>query len=90
MFLYVFVCVLSHVPLCDPMDCRPPAPLFIGFPRQEHWSGLPFPSPGDLPDPGIEPASSALSGGFFPTMPPGKPQVFYSVFLLSFTCKYPS
>ena len=33
------------------------APLFMGFPRQEYWSGLPFPSPGDLPDPGLEPAS---------------------------------
>ena len=41
--------------LCDPQD--PLAPPFTGFPRQEYWSGLPFPSPGDLPDPGIEPAS---------------------------------
>ena len=45
----------------------------MGFPRQEHWSGLPFPSPGDLPDPGIEAASAALAGGFFTTEPPGKP-----------------
>ena len=37
-----------------------PAPLSMGFPRQEYWSGLPFPSPGDLPDPGIEPGSLAL------------------------------
>ena len=36
------------------------APLSMGFPRQGHWSGLPFPSPGDIPDPGIEPASPAL------------------------------
>ena len=36
------------------------APLSMGFPRQESWSGLPFPSPGDLPDPGIKPASPAL------------------------------
>ena len=49
------------------------APLLMGFPRQEYWSGLPFPSPGDLPDPGIEPASAALAGGFFTTEPPGKP-----------------
>ena len=41
------------------------APLPVGFPRQEYWSGLPFPSPGDLPDPGIKPVSFALSGGFF-------------------------
>ena len=44
--------------LCDPMDCVAcEAPLSVGFPRQEHWSGLPFPSPGDLPDPGIKPVS---------------------------------
>ena len=39
--------------ILDPVDHQ--APLFLGFPRQEYWSGLPFPSPGDLPDPGIEP-----------------------------------
>ena len=43
------------------------APLFTGFPRQEYWSGLPFPPPGDLPDPGIKPVSLALAGGFFNT-----------------------
>ena len=50
------------------------APLFMGFPRQEYWNGLPFPSPGGLPEPGIEPASSvspALSGRFFINVPPG-------------------
>ena len=45
----------------------------MGFPRQEYWSGLPFPSPGDLPDPGTIPASPALAGGFFTAEPPGKP-----------------
>ena len=49
------------------------APLFMGFPRQEYWSGLPFPSPGDLPDPGIEPTSPNLAGVFFTTEPLGKP-----------------
>ena len=52
------------------------APLSMGFFRQEHWSGLPFPSPGDLPDPGVEPASPvapALAGRFLTTEPPGKP-----------------
>ena len=43
-----------------------------GFPKQEYWSGLPFPSPGDLPNPGIKPASPALTGGFFTAEPPGK------------------
>ena len=52
--------------------CR--APLSMGFSRHEHWSGLPFPSPGDLPDPGIEPTSPALAGRFFTTEPPGKTQ----------------
>ena len=45
----------------------------MGFPRQEYWSGLPLPSLGDLPDPGTEPRSPALAGGFFTTEPPGKP-----------------
>ena len=49
------------------------ASLYMGFPRQEYWSGLPFPSPGDLPSLGIKPTSSALAGGFFATVPPGKP-----------------
>ena len=50
------------------------APLSLGFSRQEHWNGLPCPPPGDLPDPGIEPASlisPALAGGFFTIMPFG-------------------
>ena len=45
----------------------------MGFPRQEYWSGLPFPSPGDLPDPGIDPVSPALAGGFFTTESQEKP-----------------
>ena len=48
------------------------APLSMGLPRQEYWIGLPFPSPGDLPDPEIELASPALAGRFFSTEPPGK------------------
>ena len=49
------------------------APLSMGFPRQEYWSGLPFPSPGDLPDPGIELASASLQADSLPTEPLGKP-----------------
>ena len=49
------------------------APLSLGFPRQEYWGGLPFPSPGDLLKPGIDPKCPALAGGFFTTEPPGKP-----------------
>ena len=49
------------------------APLTMGFPRQEYWSGLPFPSPGDLPDLEIKPASLTLAGGSFTIQPCGKP-----------------
>ena len=45
----------------------------MGFSRQEYWSGLPFPSPGDLPDPGMEPTSPALAGRFLTAEPLGKP-----------------
>ena len=48
------------------------APLSMGFSRQGYWSGLPFPFPGDLPDPGIEPGSYALQTGSLPTELPGK------------------
>ena len=51
------------------------APLSMGFPRQECWTGLPFSSLGDLPDPGIEPASPALAEGFFTMEPPGSSTV---------------
>ena len=55
------------------MDLAYRAPPSIGFSRQEYWSGLPFPSPGDLPDPGIEPGSSVLQADTLPSEPPGKP-----------------
>ena len=45
----------------------------MGFPRQEYWNGLPFPSLGHLPDPGIEPGSHALQADSLPSEPPGKP-----------------
>ena len=51
------------------------APLSMGFSRQECWSGLPFPSPGDLPDPGIEPRSPTSQADALPSEPPGKPMV---------------
>jgi len=54
------------------MDCSPQVPLFMGFPRQDYWSGLQFPSAGDLPDLRTEPASPALAGRFFTTEPPMK------------------
>ena len=64
---------------CEPMDCRVAhqAPLSMEFSRQEFWNGLPFLTPGDLPDLGIERASlasPALAGTFFTTVPSGKPK----------------
>ena len=56
------------------------APLSMGFSRQEHWSGLPFPSPGDLPEPGIEPGSPALQADALLSETPGKPQLIFSIF----------
>ena len=53
------------------------APLSMEFSQQEYWSGLPFPSPGDLPNPGIEPASPALQSDPFPTDLLGKPTTIY-------------
>ena len=50
------------------------APPSLGFSRQEHWSGLPFPSPGDLPNPGFEPRSPTLQADALPSEPPGKAQ----------------
>ena len=47
-------------------------PLSMGFSRQEYWSGLPFPSPGDLPDPGLEPGFPTLQADALPSKPPGK------------------
>ena len=63
---------LRHVS-ATPWSVAHQAPLSVEFSRQEYWSGLPFPSPGYLLNPGIEPASSALAGRFFTTEGVGKP-----------------
>ena len=66
--------LLSHVHLfATPWTVAYKAPLSMEFSRQEYWSGLPFPSPGDLPDPGIKPRSPALQADALPCEPPGKP-----------------
>ena len=74
---YKYACMLSRVRLfATPWTVACQAPLSMGFSRQEYWSGLPFPPPGNLSDPGIEPASPAspvLAGRFSTTKPPGKP-----------------
>ena len=66
--------LLSHTRLfATPWTEAHQGPLSMGYPRQEYWSGLPFPPPGDLPHPGIEPESPALVSGFFTTESLGKP-----------------
>ena len=83
------ICVLMF--LCVPLFVTPwiaahQAPLSMGFSRQEYRSGFPFPPPGNLPDPGIEPTSHmspALAGEFFTTEPPGKPQAVHIVLFIS-------
>ena len=76
--LFFSISVYSVTQSCldvTPWTVAHQAPLSMGFCRQESWGGLPFPPPGDLPDPGIEPrslASPALADGFFTTESPGK------------------
>ena len=90
LYQYISICLSIHLimyaccaallqpclTLCDPIDCSPLAPLSVEFARQEYWSGLPCPSPGDLPDLGTEPnslMSPAMAGGFFTTSATRKP-----------------
>ena len=71
MHVKVKVKTLSRVPLfVTPWTVAYQAPLSMGFSRQEYWSGLPFPSPGDLPDPGIEPRSPAFQADALTSEPP--------------------
>ena len=66
---------LTHVRLfATPWTVAYQASPSMGFSRQEYWSGLPFPSPGDLPDPGIKPGSPALEADALTSEPPGKPK----------------
>ena len=67
--------LLSHVPLfATPWTVTYQASPSMGFSRQEYWSGLPFPSPGDLPDPGIKPGSPALEAYTLTSEPQGSPK----------------
>ena len=85
----VLIC-LGHVALfATPWTAAHQAPLSKGFPRQGYWSGLPFPMPGDLPDPGIKPtshASPALAGSFPTTAPPVRHRFVLLNFSPSTTC----
>ena len=76
--------LLSHVQLfVTPLTVAYQAPPSMEFSRQEYWSGLPFPSPGDLPDPGIEPRSPALQADTLLPEPPGKQKLFLNLLLLT-------
>ena len=98
LFLEVKVKSLSRVPLfATPSTVAHQAPLSMGFSRQEYWSGLSFPFPGDLPDPGIKPRSPALQADTLTSEPPGRfflllfyfvmfPKLYYDNF---FTNVYP-
>ena len=88
LYIYVCICVYTHThtssvmsdSFATPWTVACQAPLSMEFSRQEYWRGLPFPTPGDLPDPGSEamsPMSHALTGGFFTTVSLGKPICMY-------------
>ena len=66
LFVFVFFLVVQSCLFATPWTVLNQAPLSMGFPRQEYWSGLPFPSPRDLPDPGIEPGSPAFQADSLP------------------------
>ena len=78
--------LLSRVRLCNPMDCS--LPPSMEFSRQEYWSGLPFPSPGYLPDPGIEPGSSTLQADILPSELPGKSIIYIYIYNYIYICTY--
>ena len=74
--------------LCDPLVVHQP-PLSMEFSRQEYWSGLPCPPPGDLPDTGIERRTPALQGDSLPSGPPGQPTVYLPLFILIYGSSAP-
>ena len=88
---YIYLSPYRYVHVCSvvsdsetPWTVARQDPLSMGFPRQEYWSGFSFPSPGNLPNPDIEPetpASPALAGEFFTTEPPGNP-LYIDIYLL--------
>ena len=90
LIVYPLMSLLSCSPmsnsLATPWTAALQAPLSMGFPRQENWSGLLFPSSRDLPNPGIKPKSPVLAGRFFTTEPPWKPGISLSSLFFSCVC----
>ena len=91
LLLLLFGHYVAFYSLVTPWTIFLQAPLSMEFPRQEYWSGLPFPSPGDVPNPGIKPSCLALAGEFFTSEPQGKPPgtmlLFFFKKLTKDTCK---
>ena len=88
--MYILLCmhygggsnlVIQSCPTLTPWTVAHQGTLSMGFPRQEYWSRLPFPSPGDLPNPGIESRFPTLQADFLPTEPPGKPYVVHLILI---------
>ena len=86
---FLCMCTLSCSVVSDTATpwTGPQAPLSMEFSSLEYWGGLPFLSPGDLPDLGIKPVSLALAGRFFTTAPPGKPYNMIYLILIYPFCK---
>ena len=81
-FIYEWVKSLSHVRLfATPWTVAYQAPPSMGYFRQEYWSGVPFPSPGDLPDPGIEPRAPTVQVDALTSEPPRKPSIVYKMLI---------
>ena len=79
--LCVHVKLLQLCPtLCDVTDVPYQAPPSMGFSRQEYWSGLPLPPPGELPDPGIKPRSPALQADYLPSVPQVRDGILIGIF----------
>ena len=95
-YLVLFCCLVNKsypTLLWSPWTVAYQAPLSMGFPRPEYWNGLPFPPPGDLPDPKMEltsPVTPELAGGFFTTEPTGKPSLCFSQSVSSVTQSCPT
>ena len=82
-FIIAVLVAQSCLTLCDPMECSPPgSPMSMGFSRQEYWSGLPFPSPRNLPNSGVKPRSPTLKADFFYHLSHNKIYLFTASFHL--------
>ena len=89
---YICLIIIYINTYTTPWTVAQQAPPSMGFSRQEYWSALPFPSPGDLPDPGTEPRSPALQAYALTSEPPGKPKYIYThmyfIYLYRYMCSF--